>query len=225
MKVLVCVFALWLAFAGVVSAADRFPCVPALEDLVKARLDLVDARQKQELAQANVVLLNNGWLNKFFYDRVSGTGNYGRGLTIDSKVDGNTNHTFAQTSNRNSTWTITYTLPLSAFTDMRMANAKAAADKEVLQAKQRLEKQDEATKISVQYGDFLEAKTKLLSKCGKADAKDDECLPLVFQVRKAAAGLLCLAGKETPKSCSEWDALPEKYASFLRAELFCVASL
>jgi hypothetical protein len=80
-------------------------------------------------------------------------------------------------------------------------------------------------KISLQYGDFLEAKTKLLAKCGKADAKDDDCFTLVFQVRKAAVGLLCLAGEKAPASCSEWDDLPNKYASFLRAELFCVASL
>jgi hypothetical protein len=225
MKALVCASALWLACAGLVSAADTFPCVPALDELVKARLDLVEARQQQELVQGNVALFNNGWLSRFFYDRISGTSSYGRGLTIDSKVDGNTGHTLVQTNNTHSTWTITYTLPLNAFTEMRMANAKAAADRAVLQAKQKLERQDEATKISVQYGDFLEAKAKLLSECSTASANDDDCLTLVFKVRKAAAGLLCLAGKETPKSCTEWDVLPEKYAGYLRADLFCVASL
>jgi hypothetical protein len=51
------------------------------------------------------------------------------------------------------------------------------------------------------------------------------CVPLVFKVRKAAAGLLCLAGETAPASCTEWNDLPDKYARFLRAELFCVASL
>lgn len=140
-------------------------------------------------------------------------------------MDGTVGKTLVQNNNTTSTWNISYTLPLSAFSERNVARAKAAAEIALLREKQKLERQDEAMKISLQYGDFLEAKTKLLTKCGKEDAKDDDCVPLVFQVRKAAAGLLCLAGEKAPASCTEWNDLPDKYARFLRVELFCIASL
>lgn len=85
MKAPVGFFALWLAFAVGASASDGYPCVPALDDLVKARLALLDARQQIERDKEDLALLNNGWRNKFFYDRFSATGSYGRGLTVDSK--------------------------------------------------------------------------------------------------------------------------------------------
>ena len=224
MRSLLCAFVLGLALGGAASASDQILCLPPLDDLVKARLELLAARQAIERSKEAIVLQNNKLINKLVLDRLSGTYNFGKGLAVDSTLNGNTGKTLVETSKSNSAWTISYTLPLSAITDKDVTKAKSDAEVLLLLEKQRLERRDEATKINLQYGELLEAKTKLLALCRERDtpAKDILCLPLVFQVRKVAVSLLCATNRKATGNYSEWDDVAKEYAADLKAELSCV---
>jgi hypothetical protein len=124
MKALVWAFVLWLQLGAVALAIDRFPCLPPLDALVKARLAMLDARQTTEQDVERVALKNNGYLNKLLLDRLSGTYSYGKGLTVDSSIDGSAAHTLLRTDDSKSAWSISYTLPLNAFTDKIVTEAK-----------------------------------------------------------------------------------------------------
>jgi hypothetical protein len=212
MRNLLCALALGLALGGAASAADQIQCLPPLHELVEARLKLLGARQLIERNKEVIALESNRWYNKFLVDRLSGTGNYGKGFTVDSSLDGTTDRKIVETNNSSSAWTISYTLPLSALFD------KPDTDKSLLEEKQKLEKRDEATKINLQYGELLEAKRKLIAFC--STIADEKCLPLVFLIRKAAVSLLCATGLKATGNDSDWIGVAKEYAADLK-DLSC----
>ncbi len=219
MRTVICTFLLYLSLEGAASAADPIRCLPPLNDLVKQRLALLDGRQRIERKKEAFVQETNGWLNKLLIDRLSGTYSFGKGLTVDSSVDGTASHTIVETSKSSSAWALTYTLPLSVFTDRHMTKEKTNAEINLVTAKQALERRDETMKINLLYGDLSEAKTKLLAFCIQRD--DATCLPLVFLARKAAVSLLCLTGLKETGDRTEWDGLWTNYAADMKRELAC----
>jgi hypothetical protein len=221
-KTLVWTVLFWLQLGVAASGAEKLPCPPPLAEAVNVRLDMLVARQQLERAKEAIALQNNGILNKLLLDRLSGSYTYGKGFTVDSSIDGSATQTFVRTDKLQSAWSISYTLPLSAFTDKYITKAKVGTEVALLDEKQRLERRDEVAKINLLYGDFLEAQQKLNLLC--KSERDDTCLPLVSQARKAIVSLLCLSGLKEPETCPKWESVADRYTRLLREDLSCVSS-
>jgi hypothetical protein len=183
----------------------ELPCLPSLEELVDARLKLLEPRHEAEVRKFETVQNHNDWVDKLFLDRITGTYSFGKGFTVDNTDDGG-GRTLVATGRSTNAWAVTYSVPLS-FIRQKFSVDDAAEDEiQVLSAKQRLERQEEAIKINLMHNDYLEARRNF-SAC---DRSKPECLAQGYKMRKVAINLLLLTGLKSSPSCLDWNCFLEK---------------